>query len=155
MNAVILFFVVGVTLLAAEIFLPGAIAGIIGALSMLVGCVISFVEFGTTGGITATIVALALLGLTLYLELIWLPKTRFGKSLVVQSKVDAVSQPPIADPSTVIGKNAEAITTLAPSGYVVVDGKRYEAFCRSGHTPKGAMLRVTGVDNFRVIVTCI
>ncbi|MDI1319234.1 MAG: NfeD family protein [bacterium] len=153
MNAIILLFVTGVALLAAEIFLPGIIAGIIGALCMLAGCVISFNEFGAGGGTLATVVALALLGLTLYLELVWLPKTAFGKRLVVQSKVDAVSQPPLANPGEVVGKAAEAVTTLAPSGYVLVEGRRYEAFCRSGHVPKGAVLRVIGIDNFRVIVT--
>jgi membrane-bound serine protease (ClpP class) len=66
--------------------------------------------------------------------------------------VEATSQPPLADLATVLDRPAEALTTLAPSGYVLVDGRRYEAFCRSGHAPKGALLRVVGVDNFRVIV---
>jgi membrane-bound serine protease (ClpP class) len=52
-----------------------------------------------------------------------------------------------------VGKTAEAVTTLAPSGYVVVDGRRYEAFSQSGHAAKGAILRVVGLDNFRLIVT--
>jgi membrane-bound serine protease (ClpP class) len=53
----------------------------------------------------------------------------------------------------VVGRPAEALTTLAPSGYVAVDGRRYEAFCQSGHAAKGATLRVVGVDNFRLIVS--
>lgn len=153
MNAILLFFLIGVILLAAEIFLPGAVAGILGALSMAAGCVISFVLFGPGGGTIATVVALILLGLTLYLELVWLPNTSFGKKLIVQAKVVAVSQPPLANPGMVVGKTAEALTTLSPSGYVLVEGRRYEAFCRSGQVPKGTMLRVIGIDNFRVIVT--
>jgi membrane-bound ClpP family serine protease len=153
MNAILILFLIGVVLLAAEIFLPGAVAGIIGALSMGAGCVISFSVFGPGGGTIATVVALALLGLTLYLELVWLPKTSFGQKLIVQSKVESVSQPPLANPGMVVGKSAEALTTLAPSGYVRVEGRRYDAFCRSGHVPKGTVLRVVGIDNFRVIVT--
>jgi len=153
MNAILILFFIGVVLLAAEIFLPGAIAGIIGGLSMAAGCVVSFVTFGPGGGALATVVALGLLLLTLYLELVWLPKTSFGRNLIVQSKVDAVSQPPLANPGMVVGKTAEALTTLAPSGYVRVEGRRYDAFCRSGHVPKGTVLRVVGIDNFRVIVT--
>ncbi|MDI1248656.1 MAG: NfeD family protein [Lacunisphaera sp.] len=153
MNAILLLFLIGALLLAAEIFLPGGVAGIIGGLSMAAGCVVSFVVFGPGGGTIATVVALALLGLTLYLELVWLPTTSFGKKLIVQSKVEAVSQPPLANPGMVVGKAAEALTTLSPSGYVLVEGRRYEAFCRSGQVPKGATLRVIGIDNFRVIVT--
>lgn len=153
MNMVLLLFLLGVLLLAGEVFVPGAILGIIGAVSMFAGCILSFLHFGASGGLLATAIALALLGLMLYLELVWLPKSRFGKRLVVQAKVDATAQPPLADSSAVVGKPAEAVTPLVPSGYVLVDGRRYEAFSQSGHATKGAALRVVGLDNFRLIVT--
>jgi len=153
MNAIFLLFLIGVMLLAGEVFLPGAIFGIIGALFMAAGCVVSFIELGAGGGTVATVVALGLLGLTLYIELVWLPKTRFGRKLIVESVVGATSQAPLAEKEKVIGKTAEAVTPLAPSGYVLVDGKRYEAFSRSGHAAKGTLLRVIDLDNFRLIVT--
>lgn len=153
MNAIVLLFLLGVLLLAGEVFVPGAILGVIGGAAMVVGCVLSFQQFGPMGGLIATAVAVALLGATLYIELVWLPRSRFGKRLVVQGASDATSQPPLAQLDAVLGKTAEAVTTLAPSGYVLVEGRRYEAFCQSGHVAKGATLRVTGLDNFRLIVT--
>jgi membrane-bound serine protease (ClpP class) len=153
MNLVLLLFLLGALLLAGEVFVPGAVLGIIGGVSMFAGCILSFVHFGTYGGLLATAIALGLLGLMLYVELVWLPKTRFGKRLVVQSKVDATTQPPLAESSAVVGKPAEAVTPLVPSGYVLVEGRRYEAFSQSGHVTKGATLRVVGLDNFRLIVT--
>jgi membrane-bound serine protease (ClpP class) len=152
-NAIIILFVTGALLLAAEIFLPGAVAGILGALALLIGSVLSFQEFGFAGGLAASGGALALVVLMVYIELVVLPKTSFGRKLVVNATVSATSQPPPADLAAVVDKPAEALTTLAPSGYVLIDGRRYEAFCRSGHVAKGATLRVVGVDNFRVIVT--
>jgi membrane-bound ClpP family serine protease len=133
--------------------MPGAVLGIIGTVCMLAGCVVSFLQYGTGGGLLATGIAVLLLGAMLYLELVWLPRTRLGKNMIVQSTVGATSQPPVAEPNAVVGKTAEAVTTLAPSGYVVVDGRRYEAFSQSGHAAKGAILRVVGLDNFRLIVT--
>lgn len=153
MNAVLLLFLAGIVLLAGEIVTPGMVLGILGAVAMFTGCGVAFARFGAAGGGLATVAAFALLGLTLYLELVWLPKTRFGKKMVVQSASDAVSQPPLADAGAVVGKTAAALTTLAPSGYVSVEGRRYEAFCQSGHAAKGATLRVVGLDNFRLIVT--
>lgn len=153
MNAILLLFLLGVLLLAGEVFMPGAVLGILGAICMFAGCVISFLQLGTGGGALATAVALVLLGLTLYVELVWLPKTKLGKKLIVQSTVEATSQPPLAAKESVIGKTAEAVTPLVPSGYVLVEGRRYEAFSQSGHAAKGAVLRVTGLDNFRLIVT--
>ena len=153
MNAILILFLLGVVLLAGEVFVPGAVLGILGALCMFAGCVISFLQLGTGYGMLATVVALALLGLTLYVELVWLPKTRFGRKLIVESKIEATSQPALADKESVVGKTAEALTALVPSGHVLLDGRRYEAFSQSGHVAKGTVLRVTGLDNFRLIVT--
>lgn len=153
MNAILLLFLIGVMLLAGEVFVPGAVLGILGGLCMAAGCVISFLQLGPAGGMLATAIAIALLALTLYVELVWLPKTKFGRKLIVHSAVDATSQPPLADRTQIVGKIAEAVTPLVPSGYVVIEGKRYEAFSQSGHVAKGAALRVTGLDNFRLIVT--
>ncbi|MBC7367252.1 MAG: serine protease [Undibacterium sp.] len=152
MNAVVLLFLVGVMFLAGEVFVPGAVLGILGGLAMAVGCGVAFAQLGAAGGTVATVAAFALLGLTLYAELVWLPKTRLGKGMVVESKVDATSQPPNAG-MDIVGKAAEAETPLVPTGYVLVEGKRYEAFSPAGHVAKGANLRVAGQDNFRLIVT--
>ena len=153
MNAVLLLFLAGIALLAGEIVTPGIVLGILGAVAMVAGCGVAFDRLGAAAGAMAVIAAGALLGLTFYLELVWLPKTRFGRKLVVQSASDAVSQPPVAERESVVGHTAEALTTLAPSGYVSIEGRRYEAFCQSGHASKGAMLRVVDLDNFRLIVT--
>ena len=40
-----------------------------------------------------------------------------------------------------------------PFGYINVQGRRYEAFSQSGYLAKGVTVRVTGLDNFRLIVT--
>lgn len=153
MNAILLLFLVGIVLLAGEIFTPGLILGVLGAVAMIAGCGLAFSQFGPVAGGLAALAAVLLLGLTLYLELVWLPKTHFGRKLVVHSTVSSTSQPMPAAAVAVMGKTAEAVTTLAPSGYVNVDGRRYEAFCQSGHAAKGAVLRVIGLDNFRLIVT--
>ena len=105
-----------------------------------------------TGLWTSSLSTLILLGLTLYGELIWLPQTKFGKKLIVQSTIAATSQPPLATQDNVIGKTAEAVTPLVPTGYVLVEGQRYEAFSPAGHVDKGELLRVSGLDNFRLIV---
>lgn len=152
MNLVIIFFLLGVLLLAGEVFVPGAVLGILGGAAMLVGCILSFRVFGPAEGMLVTLVAAALLGLILWIELVWLPRSRFGRRLVVHAASDGTAQPPIAS-AAVIGRPAEAETTLAPSGYVLVDGRRYEAYCEAGHAAKGSALRVTGLDNFRLLVT--
>ena len=118
MNAIIILYVIGALLLAAEIFLPGVIAGIIGGIALLAGSVLSFREFGFGGGLAASTGALALVALMLYLELVVLPKTAFGQKLVVQAVVDATSQPPLASTGRVqlrVSANAGSVNASACS----------------------------------------
>jgi membrane-bound serine protease (ClpP class) len=66
--------------------------------------------------------------------------------------VAGTSQPAVAE-SSLIGRPAVAATTLAPSGLIDCEGRRYEAFSRSGHLPAGSAVQVVGIETFRVVVT--
>lgn len=153
MTAIILLFLIGIVLLASDAFVSSFILSGLGTLAMLGGCVLAYQQFGAFGAIVGAGLAIVLLGGTVYAELVVLPRSRLGRGLVVRSTVNSVSQPPPAATAAVVGRTAEALTTLAPSGYVAVEGRRYEAFCQSGHVSKGTTLRVVGVDNFRLIVS--
>jgi membrane-bound ClpP family serine protease len=155
MSPVIVLFIAGVVLVAAEIVVPGAVLGVLGGLCLLGGVVTAFLQLGSTGGLIATLVALLIGALTLYLEFVWLPKTRLARKFSMSETMTGRSQPEIAERDAVIGREAVAVTLLAPSGYVEVHGRRYEAFCRSGQADVGARLRVVELDNFRLIVTQI
>lgn len=153
MNAIILLFLAGILLLGFEVFVPGGVLGTLGGLAMAIGCGVAFYQFGPATGTVATLIALALLGLAIWIELALIPRTRLGQRLLQRHAVHAQSQPPLADPQAVIGKTAETATPLAPSGYVLIDGSRYEAWSETGYVPKGRIVRVTGLDAFRLIVS--
>jgi membrane-bound serine protease (ClpP class) len=97
--------------------------------------------------------ALVLTAIALYFEFVLLPKTRLAKTFSMTGTVAGTSQPAIADRAKVIGRQAVAVTALSPSGYVELDGQRYEAFARHGHTQVGERLDIIDVDNFRLIVS--
>ncbi|MCX6868990.1 MAG: NfeD family protein [Verrucomicrobia bacterium] len=118
MTLIILFFALGILLLAVEVIVPGAI-----------------------------------LGSTFYLEFRVLPRTRIGRRAFLTSEITGVSAAFGAEARALIGKSAEALTMLSPSGYIRVDGQRYEAYCQSGQVPAGTMLEVIDTDNFRLIVS--
>ena len=151
MGLILFLFIVGIVLIVLEVLMPGAVLGVIGGISMFAGCALAFSRFGLGGGLIATLVALAILGVALYLEFYLIPRTRLGRQLFVHSSNTSTSQGPIAS-DAIIGREAVAATTLAPSGYVLVDGRRYEAFSQAGHIEQGEKLVVSGRDNFRLIV---
>ena len=155
MTTVIILFAAGVLLVAVEILVPGAILGILGSICLFGGVIAAFVQLGALGGAIATGVALAIGAVTLYLEFVVLPKSRLAKKFSMTETVSSQSQPVIADRAVVVGREVVALTTLAPSGFVELDGRRYEAFCQSGMTTAGARLRVVDVDTFRLVVNQI
>jgi membrane-bound serine protease (ClpP class) len=153
MTAIILLFALAILLLAVEVIVPGGILGGIGALLMLGGCVLSFSEYGTSGGFIAMAAALTLTILVLWFEFKILPHTAVGKRAFLTRQITGVSAAYGSEAQDLIGKTAQSITMLSPTGYVTVDGKRHEAFCDSGQVPAGSTLEVTGADNFRLIVS--
>ena len=153
MTSIILLFALGIVLLVVEVIVPGGILGAIGGLMMFGGCVMSFIEFGSLGGILASIIALILTFIAFYIEFRILPRTAVGKRAFLTKEITGVSAAFGDEARELIGKSAEALTMLSPSGYIRIDGKRYEAFCQSGQVPAGAPLTVIGADNFRLIVS--
>jgi membrane-bound ClpP family serine protease len=153
MTAIILLFALGLVLLFFEVFVPGAILGILGGIFMLIGCGVAFSTYGSGGGALAVLAAVALLGLTFYLEFRVLPKTRLGRRMFLDAEIKGASQEPPAVPAEVVGQIGEALTTLAPSGVVLVAGKRYEAASQGGMLPKGSPVKVTGVATFGLTVS--
>lgn len=153
MTLIVLLFAVGIVFLAVEVIIPGAILGSIGALLMFAGCALAFTDYGTLGGIVALLIAFTVGGLALFLEFRVLPRTKIGKRAFLTTQITGVSAALGSDALELVGKPAEALTMLSPSGYVRVEGRRYEAFCQSGQVPAGAMLEIIGADNFRLIVS--
>jgi membrane-bound ClpP family serine protease len=152
-NLILILFALGLLMLSLEIFLPGGVLGVMGGLALLTASIFAFRDHGAAGGSIALVAALALSVGTFYVELVVLPKTRLGRGLILSTEVTGKASK--AADSSLIGLPCEAVTVLAPSGFVVVEGHRYEAFCRDGFVDSGAKLVVHGTDNFRLIVSKI
>jgi membrane-bound serine protease (ClpP class) len=111
----------------------------------------AFVEFGMSGGLIALMVAVVLVAAVLYFELAILPKTAMGKRLFLKKAIDGKSSP--KRDRDYVGAEGVTLTALGPTGYIEIDGKRLEAFSRSGFLETNVPVKVVGTDNFRLIVT--
>ncbi len=153
MTLIVLLFLIGLIFIAVEVIIPGGILGAIGGLLMFAGCAAAFSTYGTWGGVLALAVAVLLGVLALYFEFRILPKTAIGRRAFLTAEITGVSAALGKEAQNLVGHPAEALTMLSPSGYVRVNGERYEAFSQSGQIPAGAMLDIVGADNFRLIVS--
>jgi len=151
MTLIAILFVVGVILLGFEVFIPGGILGVLAGLSLLAGSALAFAEYGVSGGLIALAVAVVMVGGVLFFEFKVLPQTPWGQRLFLKAEIDGVSTPPRE--RDFLGSEGVTVTAMGPSGLVEIDGKRHEAFSRSGYLEADVPVKVVGTDNFRLIVT--
>jgi len=155
MSLIVLLFIIGILCIVAEVLVPGGILGGVGILFMFGGCVLAFTRYDVGGGMIAISAALVVTIIALTLELKLLPKTKLGKRAFLEKQISGSSSIYGAREHELVGKSGEALTKLTPSGYVRIDGQRYEAFSQSGQIEAGTQLQVVGSDNFRLIVAPI
>ncbi len=166
-NWEILIFVVGVILVAVEIFaLPGfGIAGGAGVLLVITGLTLSMVDnlgfrftLGQLDNITRaffTVVTASLLALvgSIYLGKRMFTSTAFGHLALdtVQARDEGYTSTDDSY-SSVLGKEGIAQTVLRPSGKVEIDDEIYDAYAESGYVDKGAKVKVFGYTNTQLKV---
>ncbi|HUH18133.1 NfeD family protein [Albibacterium sp.] len=165
-NWEILLFIVGVILLALEIFvIPGfGIAGIAGIAFIICSFAFSMVpndafDFSLTEPNllfrSFMLVVISIVG-AIVLSVIFgrsILKTRAFKRLVLQDEQNSskgyVSS--VVDFS-LIDKDGVARTDLRPSGKVEIDGKWYDAVALGGYIAKGTMVKVEKHENYNLFV---
>ena len=152
MTLIILLFTIGLILLAAEVLVPGGILGIAGGLALFAGCVVSFTRLGASGGLIAVAIAMLAAFVVFYIQFRILPKTRIGKRFFLKREITATSAALQDSARDLIGKAALSATVLSPSGYVTIDGKRYEAVSQSGQIAPGTELKVVDANHFQLTV---
>jgi membrane-bound ClpP family serine protease len=153
MTTILPLFVLGVVLLALDLFVPGVLLSIGGVIAFLIATAEAFRVYGMIGGLEAFGCGIVLLAAALWLEYGLLPKTSFGKRFFHRTAVDATSQPSEATLAAFAGREAETLTPLMPTGQIEILGRRYEARSLDGHVPKGAKVKIVGAQNFSVTVT--
>ncbi len=153
MSLILFLFAIGIVMILLEVFLPGGVLGVLGAGAMVAGSVVAFREYGFGGGVLAVVAGAILVTGSIILEFIILPRTAWGRRLYLSASVTGAATRPAEGDAALIGRECEAATVLAPSGLVLLDGRKREAFCRDGFAETGARLIVRGADNFRLIVS--
>lgn len=168
-NWEILIFVIGLILIALEIFVvPGfGITGISGITLAFTGLVLSLLKNVNftfehvimtdllTALMTVLIGSIGGIGLSVYLsqKLFTTENGQFSHLSLkaVMSKEDGYLG---VDPELVLlkGKKGIAVTTLRPSGKISIDGKNFDALAETGMIDKGTNIVVTRVETAQLYV---
>lgn len=146
--AIIIFLVIGAVLIALELVaLPGGVAGIIGAVAMIIAVWQSYAQYDTkTGNIVliASVVVVIVLLMLLMRNKTW---RKIGLKEEVASKVNTVDEEKIA-----VGATGKTISRLAPAGKAVINGQACEVHTVSEFIDENKPVEVIKIDGHLIIV---
>jgi len=166
-NWEILLFVLGLVLLAVEIFaVPGfGVIGLLGIIFMITGLTLSmvgsvgpgFFDIDTTGIVSALLIVVIAFFLAVVSSII-LSKQLFTTHAFGHLALDKVQKSKDGYTSAInkykkmVGKNGVAYTILRPSGKIIINDELFDATARTGIIEKGSSIIVYGYQNAQLIV---
>jgi len=140
-----------------ETFLPGMIAGTIGALSLgaAVWLTMTAEELNHWSGGQRAALAIGLLvgsGAIMLVWLKWFAVKFFRRGFMLEAAIQGSAE---TTPVVSTGTQGIAITELRPLGHAEIEGKRFEVRCQTGHVPAGTKVEVVAAEFGSLLVRAI
>jgi membrane-bound ClpP family serine protease len=147
-------YIVCAALIVAEVFIPsGGVLGVC-ALICLIGGIGIFFHHSMAAGLAGLIVALIMVPSLLAMAYKMLPRTRFGRRVIlappVRQRGDAIAD--TVELSKLPGWTGRVLTTMRPVGMVDFDGQRVDCVAESGYVQKDKKVQVIRVEGTQVTV---
>jgi membrane-bound serine protease (ClpP class) len=148
---VVALLVLGLGLIAVELLvLPGVgLIGLLGVAGLIGAFVLAYSELPPTFAALAITGGLVAAGLAFWL----LPKTRVGRSMVLNTQVTGnAADPGLAE---LVGREGVSITPLRPSGSVEIDDAPVDVVTDGEYVDPGKRIKVVKVEGSRVVVAAL
>ena len=147
----LIFLATGLTLLGAEIFVPGGILGTIGGFSLVGAIITGFKAFPGYGTYIAVgIIVLAGVAIAAWIK--FFPKTPLGRKMTVSNDL-ASAKGTESGLNDLIGKEGEAVSELRPAGFAMIDNRRVDVLTQGEMISRGERIQVIDIEANRVIVS--
>ena len=143
---IILVFAGGLVAMFIELFIPGAVIGLIGLLAVVGSIVFALVHGHTTAG--AILAIIGVLWVPLFFAM-W--KSVVGRFFALKGDQRGF-RPSTTIGEELVGLEGEAISALRPSGVARLNDKRYDVVTRGDMLSKGARIKVIEVSGNRIVV---
>ncbi len=148
--AVVALLALGFVLLFLEIFVPGGVLGVIGALVMAYACYLAFglsAAWGSAAVLLSVVVAVTAVRLVV--------RSRIGKKLVLDDAGARDWKAAEAGLEALVGREGRTLTPLRPAGLAEIDGRRVDVVADNELIGAGVAVRVCEVEGNRVVVEAV
>ncbi|MBL8754530.1 MAG: hypothetical protein JNK15_14595 [Planctomycetes bacterium] len=151
-GVVLLLCIVGLALLAAEVLFVSF--GVIAALSgvSLLSAIFFAFQDSTSFGVTMVVVEAVAAPIVLTLAFKLLPKTPFGKALILDGPTQSPGAGTPAELASLVGKRGVTESPLRPAGFARIDGKKVDVVTRGEMLDARCEVKVLEVHGSRVVV---
>lgn len=142
----------GAALIFCEVFLPGGVLGVLGAVIMVASCILGVYAYPEYwyAVLSAQIGGGVLLGIFMAW---WFPRSPMGKNLILRTNLERdTGYTSDVSNTDLVGKKVEVVTALRPVGTIEYKGKRVSAVADGEFIDAGETVRVLEVHGNRVVV---
>jgi membrane-bound serine protease (ClpP class) len=149
---VLLLFIVAVTFVYVELFLPGGVFGVLGVIAFAASIFFGFYYYHAAGIWIAVLELFLATALILY-ALRTFRTSYAGKLLILKRNLNKEEGYSGTDSlEKFVGKEGVCLTHLRPAGVAVVDSTRLDVVSDGTFIEKGKKIRVVEVEGNRVVV---
>jgi membrane-bound serine protease (ClpP class) len=150
-EAIVVLIIVGFLLLAAEVFVPGLVLGLLGGLCLSGAVVIAFAYYDA---ITGSLVFVGVCALTVGGFLGWMaafPHTAIGRKIMLQ-KSHRQGIGGKVPPAELLGAQGRSLTPLRPAGTASIGGRKVDVVAESDFIASDEPIVVVREEGMRVVV---
>ena len=140
----------GYILLFLEVFVPGGVLGVLGALAMIYAC---YLAFGLSAAWGVAAVGLSLVVAAVAVRLV--VRSRIGRKLVLEDRGVRDWKAAEGGLEALVGREGRTLTTLRPAGMAEIDDHRIDVVADSEFLAAGVAVRVCEVEGNRVVVEAL
>ena len=138
-------------MLAAEVFVPGMVLGLLGGVCLAGAVTVAFVYYDVVIGsiVFAAVCLLTFTGFVAWLAVF--PRTAIGRRIMLQkSLTKGVGER--ATPSELMGAQGRSLTPLRPAGTASIEGRRVDVVAESDFIGRDEPVVVVREEGLRVVV---
>ncbi len=149
---IILLTLVGFLMLAAEVFVPGMVLGILGTFCLIGAVVLAYVEFGV---VTGSLVLAGVSAVTLTGFVAWMfafPHTGIGRRIMLRGSLTTGEGEKSSPEADLLGKTGVALTPLRPAGSARIESLKTDVVAEGNFIERGSRVVVVSQEGLRTVV---
>nr|WP_232353896.1 nodulation protein NfeD [[Bacillus] enclensis] len=148
----IILFVIGIILIIAEFFLPGGIAGGLGAAAVIGSIMLAGGNIMQMGISILIALLIAVIAMIIFVKVFGKKMKLFNKIILKDSTNTESGYVSNANRLELIGKTGLTKTPLRPSGTIIIEDERIDAVTEGGYIAVNQQVKVVKVEGSRIVV---